>query len=478
MTDMSKELLDPRLVESEARYEAVIENASDMIQSVRPDGTFEFVNKSWKDKLGYTDEDLQSMIIWDVIHETSMEHCMITFTQILGGEDVGEMQIVFKCKDGDPLTVVGTATNRIIDDEIVATHGFFRDISEQLRAQQLELENAKLEADNKVRYLEKMAALGKLSAGLSHELNNPAAAAQRASVGLQEALSRRDDAQNSLVSQGLTPQQCQEINAMRQQMVDADSIQPELSPMAVSAREELLERWLEDHDVPEPWNLAPMLARTKFSGEDLDQVARALPPELTPAAMNWIAESVAVRDHTNVIGRSAHRISELVSAVKAYSYMDQATEQMVDVHEGLDNTLIILAHPLQNMTVVRDFCESLPLIPAQGSGLNQVWTNLLDNAADATGGCGTIQIHTSQEDDNVVVQIEDDGPGIPEAIQSRIFEPFFTTKPQGEGTGLGLEIVWRIIVEEHGGSIDIDSEPGKTIFTITLPIHSATQQLD
>ena len=468
--------IDPRLVESEARYAAVIENASDMIQSICPDGRFEFVNKAWKEKLGYSDEDLETMIVWDTIDPDSLDHCMPAFAEVMTGVTVPFIQTKFVSKDGTVIPVEGSATARIVDGEVVATHTFFRDISEQLRTRELEEKNAQLERDKHGRYLEKMAALGKLAAGLSHELNNPAAAAQRASTGLQEALVRRDQALNAMVSQGLTPEQCYALNQMRQKMVDADSVGPELSPMATSAREDLIETWLDDQGIPEPWNLAPLLARTQFTTSDLDSMTDILPSDLTPSAMNWIAESVAVRDFTTVINRSAHRISELVTAVKSYSYMDQAIEQMVDVHDGLENTLIILAHPLRDMTVIRDFCESLPLIPAHGSGLNQVWTNLLDNAADASHGNGTIQIHTRQEDDRVIVEIEDDGPGISEEIRTRIFEPFFTTKAQGEGSGLGLDIVWRIIVDEHHGTISVESEPGKTVFRVTLPVKAQSPQ--
>jgi signal transduction histidine kinase len=203
-------------------------------------------------------------------------------------------------------------------------------------------------------------------------------------------------------------------------------------------------------------------------------MATGLPAGALNPAIKRIVEVCEERELANVIQRSTHRISELVSAVKAYSYMDQAIEQYVDLHEGLENTLIILAHRLKNVTVKRDFDRSLPAIPAHGSGLNQVWTNILDNAVDAVNGTGTIRNRTRRDGDRAVVEITDDGCGISPENLSRVFEPFFTTKQQGQGTGLGLDIAWRIITQEHSGALDVESRPGETTFRVSLPIGGAS----
>jgi PAS domain S-box-containing protein len=465
--------VDPLLVESEARYRAVIENASDMIQSVRPNGTFEFVNRAWQQKLGYSDDDLNRLIIWDIIHPDEIAHCQALFSLAIGGETVDDIRTKFVAKDGHAVPVEGNATSRFLDGKVVATHSFFRDITERLRAQELEERNARLERERQARYLEKMAALGKLSAGLSHELNNPASAAQRASARLAEGLANRDAATRELVTHCLTVEQWQVLEGLVDESAAREPAQRDLDPFEVSQREEAIEGWLDEHDVAGAWNLAPSLVRGAVTEETLERLSGVLSGAVLSAAIRWLAESVAVRDQAEVVARSTHRISELVGAVKAYSFMDRATEQEVDVHDGIENTLVILAHRLKDATIRRDYDRNLPPVRARGSGLNQVWTNVIDNAIDATGGPGTIAIRTRREGDRAVVEIADDGCGIPPEQISRIFEPFFTTKPQGQGTGLGLDIAWRIVTEEHGGTIEAESAPGKTTFRVSLPLASA-----
>ena len=469
MSDVGSPSLDPRLAESEERYRAVIENASDMIQSVRPDGTFEFVNRAWEQKLGYREDELGGMTVWAIIHPDDLEHCQILFMRAMQGETLDGVRTGFLTRDGRRIPVEGSVTSRYIDGQIVATHAFFRDITERLRAEELEERNARLELEQQARYLEKMAALGKLSAGLSHELNNPAAAAQRASSRLAESLAQRDAAARDLTVCGLQKPQWDVL----EEMVDAAASRAHdvTDPLAVSQREEEIEQWLEANGVAEAWSLAPVLVRAGIGEAELTRLAAAFPAEQLPAALQWISGAVAIRDEAEIVARSTHRISELVGAVKAYSFMDRAVEQEVDVHEGIENTLVILAHKLRNITVRREFDRSLPKVRAFGSGLNQVWTNIIDNAVDATNGQGTIAIRTRRgEGDRVIVEVADDGCGIPEGNVSRVFEPFFTTKPQGSGTGLGLDIVWRIVTEEHGGTIEAESLPGNTVFRVSLPV--------
>jgi PAS domain S-box-containing protein len=460
--------VDALLVESESRYKAVIENASDMIQSVRMDGTFEFVNRAWHDKLGYTEDDLPGMVIWDIIHPDSLEHCQALFSKVMQGTNLANADAVFITKDGRAVPAEGSATNRIVDGKIVATHAFFRDVTEKLRAKDLEEENLRLEQEKRARYLEKMAALGKLSAGLSHELNNPAAAAQRASDHFADSMTRRDDATRELMTHGLSVEQCKALMEFGSARV-AES-RSAANPLETSQQEDEIERWLEDHGISEAWNIAPVLVQAGITSERLTAFGATMPDGALPAAIRWIGESVTMRNQANIIMRSTRRISELVGAVKAYSFMDQATEQDVDIHDGIEDTLVILAHRLRNITIKREYDRSLPTVSAHGSGLNQVWTNIIDNAADATGGTGTITIRTGRVDDRAMVEITDNGPGISAEDITCVFEPFFTTKAQGVGTGLGLNTVWRIVTDEHDGTVEVESVPGATTFRVLLPL--------
>ncbi len=461
---------DLRLVESEQRYQAVIENASHMIQSVRPDGTFEFVNKAWKTSLGYTDEDLANITIFAIIHPDYLDHCMADFMRAIRGETVEFLETRFLSKDGRTVPVEGSVTSRFLGEEVVATHGFFRDITERLHAREMEERAAQLEREERARYLEKMAALGKLSAGLAHELNNPAAAVQRASAGLRETLQRRDTAMRQLAGVCLDPGSWQAMEEILGQ------VQPDRSdPVAVSEAEGVIEAWMEDHDVARAWEYAPALAEAGINVQQLAAIANQVPATSLPAAVRWVTETLVFGESTEIIAQSSRRIAELVQAIKGYTHMDRATEHDADIHDGLENTLTILAHQLRNVDVHRQYDRSIPAIRMYGNTLNQVWTNILDNAVDAMNGMGRIVIRTGLHDDQVIVEIEDNGKGIPTDVLPRIFEPFFTSKPQGQGTGLGLDTVWRIVTQEHDGSITATSEPGRTVFHVSLPIASPSE---
>jgi PAS domain S-box-containing protein len=470
MLDGDARHTDLRLIESEARYRAVIENASDMIQSVLPDGSFEFVNGAWKATLGYTDEDVARMSVFEIIHPDFLEHCMVDFMRAIRGETVEFLETQFVAKDGRTVPVEGSVTSRFLGDEVVATHGFFRDISERLRARELEERAAVLEREERARYLEKMAALGKLSAGLAHELNNPAAALQRANAGLKETVQRRDAAMRALATANLEPGAWQ---AMEEILGRAR--QDRLDPIALSDAEAAVEVWMEDHDVARAWEFAPAVAEAGITVGDLASLATQVPSPLLPEAVKWITETLVLGESTEITVQSSRRITELVQAIKGYSHMDRATEHDADIHDGLENTLIILAHRLRNVEVRRQYDRSIPSIRIYGNTLNQVWTNILDNAIDAMDGTGRIIIRTMTNDDQVIVEIEDNGSGIPADVLPRIFEPFYTSKPQGQGAGLGLDIAWRIVTTEHAGTITATSEPGRTVFQIRLPITPRSQ---
>jgi PAS domain S-box-containing protein len=440
------------------------------------DGTFEFVNRSWLRKLGYEEEDLPRLTVWDIIHPDSLSHCQQFFQLVLQGQALTHVDAIFKTSSGEALPVEGDATPRFLNGQVVATHSFFRDVRDRLRAHELEERNAKLERERHARSLEKMAALGKLAAGLSHELNNPAAAAQRASDQLAESLERRDAATRALIEAGLASEGWDTLTTLLHRIRNAPPPSSEPDPLEVSEREEAVEEWLEVRGVERAWEVSPRLVKFGVDCAALDGLGAGLPPHAVTAAVEWLGESIAVLDLTEVVCRSMDRISQLVSAVKSYSHMDRATELFVDVHDGIEDTLKILSYRLRGVTIRRDFDRTLPPVRALGNSLNQVWTNILDNAIDATDGKGTITIRTQRDGNRVAVEFTDDGSGIPADHLERIFEPFFSTKPQGQGTGLGLDTVWRIVTEEHLGSIQVTSEPGRTTFRVLLPDAGSTQR--
>ena len=317
---------------------------------------------------------------------------------------------------------------------------------------------------------EKLAGLGTLAAGLAHELNNPAAAAKRAALQLREALAAWEKATLRLDACSFNREQAERVKALRGQIIERASTPDQLDPLTRSDRESDVQAWLEDHHTDNAWELAPMLVSHGWDVAGLDELAAAFSPADLPAVCHWLGAGGTVYALLDEVGQSAERISEIVGAVKTYSFLDQAPVQNIDVHDGLEKTLVILRHKLKHgVRVTRDFAPDMPRIEAYGSELNQVWTNIIDNAIDAMNGQGELRLRTRRRDAAVVVDITDSGPGIPAKIQSRIFEPFFTTKPPGVGSGLGLNISYNI-VQKHLGDIKVFSRPGETTFTVTLPI--------
>jgi len=318
---------------------------------------------------------------------------------------------------------------------------------------------------------DKLAALGKLSAGLAHELNNPAAAAQRAAASLREALETVRDASIRLARHALSAEQREMIIRFeREAGVFAAAERQTTDPLAQSDREEQITTWLEGRQVPEAWKVAAVLADAGVDAPKLESLARQVGANVLSDALLRIASLLTISRLIGEIENSTKRISDLVRAIKEYSYMDRAAMQEVDVHQGLESTLTILSHRLKGgIKVVREYGRNLPRICAYGGELNQVWTNLMDNAIEAMKGKGELHLRTSRELDRVLVEVRDNGPGIPPEIQPRVFEPFFTTKGVGEGTGLGLDTVGRI-VRNHHGEIRMTSQPGDTRFQVYLPL--------
>jgi signal transduction histidine kinase len=315
---------------------------------------------------------------------------------------------------------------------------------------------------------DRLASLGKLSAGLAHELNNPASAAKRATSQLRDILKKIKSASLELGRRDLTSSQKAEIERMEASFTQPDVVPPDA--LTISDLEDQIDSLLRSHGQNDLWMLAAALARRNIRPEALESLFASLEADTARAALVRIAASVEVAALLHEIESSTSRISDLVGAIKEYTYMDQAAIQNVDVVKSLEITLTILNHKLkQGVAVQRDYQRVPLLVNSFGSELNQVWTNIIDNAIDAMGGKGELRVRTYREDACVVVEIGDNGPGISADVQPHIFEPFFTTKRVGEGTGLGLDTVQRI-VKKHRGTIQVTSKPGDTRFQVWLPL--------
>ena len=315
---------------------------------------------------------------------------------------------------------------------------------------------------------DRLVSLGKLSAGLAHELNNPASAAKRAASQLRDILKKIRDASHELGRRELTPAQQAEIEKLEASFVQRDEVPSDA--LTISDLEDQIDSLLRSHGQTDMWQMAADLAHRNVKPEALESLFATLDADTARAALVRIAASVEVATLLNEIESGTSRISDLVRAIKEYTYMDQTPLQNVDIVKSLETTLTILNHKLKHGVVVQRDYQRIPLlVNSFGSELNQVWTNLIDNAIDAMGGKGELRIRTYRDDDCVVVEIDDNGLGIPPDVQPHIFEPFFTTKGVGEGTGLGLDTVQRI-VKKHRGNIQLTSKPGDTRFLVWLPL--------
>lgn len=384
------------------------------------------------------------------------------------GEVIGEMSVL----DQAPryASVIALTKCRIlqIDQETfmalmdwspTAARAILRTFAQRIRSSQAMLQQR-----------EKMASLGTLSAGIAHELNNPAAAVKRGASQLRADLRQVEQLTVQLDGLDVPVEQRKALTALRAQIDEGARRAQTLDALARADYESEIQDWLSEHAIPEPWEVAPRLVALGFDREKLEQLDATFDARTLPLVIEWAAargSGIALLDE---IADSAERISKIVKAVKEYSYLDQAPLQEVDVHEGLENTLTILRNKWkQGVTIQRNYQRDLRKVEAYASELNQVWTNIIDNAIDAMQGEGELTLCTYGEPDHVCVEICDNGPGIPPEIQPRIFDAFFTTKPVGQGTGLGLHISYNAIVLKHHGRLSAESTPGHTCFKVALP---------
>jgi signal transduction histidine kinase len=318
---------------------------------------------------------------------------------------------------------------------------------------------------------ERLLALGSLSAGLTHELNNPAAAAVRATASLRERVAAMRHKLGTIAAGPYDRAALETLIRLQEEAVEQVPKAPALDPIEASDAEDAVADWLDDHGITDGWDLAPTFVQAGLDPAWLERVAAAVDNQTFEGAVRWLRYSVETELLMSEIENAITRISSLVTAAKQYSQLDRAPYQVVDVHELLDSTLLMLGGKFgPGITVVKDYDRGLPPVPGYPAELNQVWTNLIDNAVAAMDGNGTLTVRTAMDRDYLLVEFGDTGPGVPADIRERIFEPFFTTKPVGEGTGLGLDISWRIIVNKHHGDLRVKSVPGDTRFLVRLPL--------
>lgn len=483
--------------QAEQKFRSVTESAIDAIISADHTGQIVSWNKAATNILGYAEEEALGqrleLIIPERFHEAHRTG-MARFTQTGEAHVIGTTVELAACtKSGEEVPIELSLSTWTVRDERYYT-GIIRDIGERKRAEEalrqsehalrektdeMKKKNDELEETlnklntmhNQLIMQEKMASLGKLSAGMAHELNNPAAAAQRSAAQLQATFAKWQSVQVRMRELSLEAQQIDKVMELDEIAKQRANQPAEMNAITRSDQEAALEQWLQARDIDIGGDLVPILVSFGYNQDELEKLALHFTNPQFAVVIDWLSFKLTIYSLVREISLGTGRIVELVKALKTYTYMDQAPVQSVDVREGLDNTLIILHNKLKRgVTVVREYARDLPLIQAYAGELNQVWTNIIDNAIDAMHGEGKIFVRARQEDRWVVVEIEDNGPGIPPEIQSKIFDPFFTTKGPGQGTGLGLNISRNLVVQKHRGQISVISEPGSTCFAIRLPI--------
>jgi PAS domain S-box-containing protein len=483
--------------QAEQKFRSVTESAIDAIISADHTGKIVSWNNAATRILGYSSEEAIGRQLELIIPERFHEPHRNGMKRVTaGGESrvIGKtVELFARTKTGTEVPIELSLSTWTVRDNRYYT-GIIRDIRERKQAeetlrlseqalrkssQELKSKNKELEKtlnqlqemQNQLIIQEKMASLGKLSAGMAHELNNPASAAQRSAVQLQTEFLQLQEAQWRISELNLEREKLREIKALDEFTKQEIKRPVDLDAISRSEREAEVENWLRVQGIESGWEIAPALVNLGYDQDRLSVLAGEFDADQFAVIIGWLAHLHSIHGLLSEISLGTGRISEIVRALKTYTYMDRAPVQTVDIHEGLDNTLVILQSKLKGgITVRREYADDLPSIQAYGSELNQVWTNIIDNAIDALADQGTIVLRTSCEDSFVSVEIENDGPVIPKEIQNRIFDPFYTSKPPGEGTGLGLNISRNIIVQMHQGHLAVSSEPGKTLFTVLLPI--------
>jgi len=482
--------------QAEQKFRSVTESAIDAIISADHTGQIISWNKAATRILGYTEEEAigqqLELIIPERYHEAH-RNGMNRFTKSGEAHVIGTTVELSACtKDGEEVPIELSLSTWTVRNERYYT-GIIRDIGERKaaeealrqsekvlreRTEELKTKNEALEETlNQLNEMhqhliiqEKMASLGRLSAGMAHELNNPAAVAQRGAAQLQAMFSKWRDTQLRMTELRLGDDQMKQLASLDQIASDRARKPTDLSAIARADLEGELEEWMHGQGIESGREYVPALISLGYDRAALEALGESFTPDQLVAVIGWLSLKFEIYSLVGEISLGTDRIVELVKALKTYTYMDQAPVQSVDLRAGLDNTLVILQNKLKGgVTVVKEYADDLPVIEAYAGELNQVWTNLIDNAIDAMDGHGTLTLRTRWEDPWVVVEIEDDGPGIPEEDLSIIFDPFFTTKPPGEGTGLGLNISRNLVVKKHRGELSVSSRPGRTCFVVRLP---------
>ncbi|NIT13419.1 MAG: PAS domain S-box protein [Candidatus Dadabacteria bacterium] len=452
--------------EAEQMVRLLLNSTGEGIYAVDLEGNCTFANPACVRLLGFeSDADLLGRHMHNLVHHTRpngepypVEQCRI-YKAFRNNEGTHVDDEVMFCANGKPFKAEYWSYPIERDGNLEGCVVTFVDIEQRRRVEE------------ELRQSEKMSALGKLSAGLAHELNNPAAAAGRAASQLIEGFEELQSSTIELARSGIDPDLWDILIKYYKEFLTRTSEHQDLSPLEASDLENELLDWFESNGIEDGWDIAPILVKIGISKNDLEEISKALHGAPLDKVLIWLCKSLDTRELAGTVVNSTQRMSELVGVVKSYSHMDRAKEQYVDVHRGLEDTLIILGHKLKRgIEVRRDYDRDLPRVLTGGSELNQVWTNIIDNAISAMGEKGTLSIKTYRDNNRATVEIADTGPGIPKEIQSKVFDPFFTTKEVGEGTGLGLDVVRRIITARCGGEVDFKSGSDGTTFYIRLPI--------